>query len=184
MLDTIFSWNTLWVLMWILYLPACIGLIIIVLLQKGKSSGFAGAFGVGGGSETVFGPRARKSLPVKATYAMAAIFMILAMSMSLVAGRVHRGAAPEVVEVEDVTSPEAIFDNLLGGESQAEAPGGTPSIALPLDPDALAASPDQPMAESPAVDAPAAEASDATAPEEAAAEPARETTEEGAASAN
>jgi preprotein translocase subunit SecG len=131
MLEAIFSWNTLWVIMWALYLPACIGLIVIVLLQKGKSSGFAGAFGAGGGSETVFGPRARKSLPVKMTYAMATLFMVLSMSMSLVAGRVHRGVAPEIVEVEETVSAEEIYGGLLGGEvpeadSSTEAPS-TPS---------------------------------------------------------
>jgi preprotein translocase subunit SecG len=131
MLEAIFSWNTLWVIMWALYLPACIGLIVIVLLQKGKSSGFAGAFGAGGGSETVFGPRARKSLPVKLTYAMATLFMVLSMSMSLVAGRVHRGVAPELVEVEETITADEIFGNLLGdvpeADSSTEAPS-TPSI--------------------------------------------------------
>ena len=57
MLDAIFSWNTLWVLLLVLYIPSCVGLIIIVLLQKGKGTGFAGAFGIGPGSDTVFGPR-------------------------------------------------------------------------------------------------------------------------------
>ena len=64
MLSAIFSLATLWWLILILYVPACVGLIVIVLLQKGKGVGFAGAFGVGGGSEAIFGPRSSKSLPI------------------------------------------------------------------------------------------------------------------------
>ncbi len=127
MLNLIFSWNTLWVIMWALYLPASIGLIIIVLLQKGKSSGFAGAFGVGTGSETVFGPRARKSLPVKMTYVMAGLFMFLAMSMSLVAGRVHRGVAPGEVKVSETDTANDIYNDLLDGTSSTEAPAESTS---------------------------------------------------------
>ncbi len=84
--------------MWILYVPACIFLIIIVLLQQGKGTGFAGAFGVGPGTDAVFGPRASKSVPVKLTYISAAIFMTLALSLSIVEGRIQHGAAPELVK--------------------------------------------------------------------------------------
>ena len=44
-----FSWDTLWYGLLIMYVPACFGLIVIVLLQKGKGTGFAGAFGAGAG---------------------------------------------------------------------------------------------------------------------------------------
>ena len=79
MLDAIFSWNTLWWLLILLYVPVCIGLIAVVLLQKGKGVGFAGAFGIGPGSDTVFGPRASRSLPAKLTTIMAVAFMVLAL---------------------------------------------------------------------------------------------------------
>lgn len=74
MLDTIFSFDTLWVILMIMYVPACLGLIVIVLLQKGKGTGFAGAFGMGaGGADTVFGPKSSQSLPVKLTYIAATV---------------------------------------------------------------------------------------------------------------
>ncbi len=41
MLETIFSADTLWWILIIVYIPACFGLIVIVLLQKGKGAGFA-----------------------------------------------------------------------------------------------------------------------------------------------
>ena len=105
MLSAIFSIQTLWYLLLLLYVPACVLLIGIVLLQKGKGMGFAGAFG-GGGTEAVFGPRAVRSLPQKITYTMAGLFMFLAMIMSMISGRVGRGDAPALVsemESNDVT---------------------------------------------------------------------------------
>ena len=100
MLDAIFSLDTLYWILLAFYIPACIGLIVIVLLQKGKGTGFAGAFGVGVGAETVFGPRARRSLPVKLTYVAAATFMIIALVMSMISGRIGKGQAPELADVD------------------------------------------------------------------------------------
>jgi len=97
-MNAIFSWDALWILLMILYIPSCIGLIIIVLLQKGKGTGFAGAFGVGAGSETVFGPRASKSLPQKLTYVMAGLFMLVALFAAMISDRVGQGMAPGVEE--------------------------------------------------------------------------------------
>ncbi|MCC6487526.1 MAG: preprotein translocase subunit SecG [Candidatus Hydrogenedentes bacterium] len=159
MLESIFSWYTLWVIMWILFLPACVGLIVIVLLQKGKGTGFAGAFGVGPGSETVFGPRARKSLPVKMTYVMAGIFMVLSLSMSLVAGRVHRGSAPEAVPVSEEDAASTIYDELLSGAGTAETPASTAPAEAPVTPGLEA-----PAEETPAIAPPAAGAAPIEAP--------------------
>lgn len=109
MLDSLFSVDTLWWTLVVLYVPACFGLIIIVLLQKGKGSGFAGAFGVGAGpgSDTVFGPKSARSLPVKLTYVAAAVFMLIAIVMSLIAGSVGKGSAPELIEAAEMESMPA-----------------------------------------------------------------------------
>lgn len=100
MLERIFSWDSLWWMLLVIYIPACLGLIIIVLLQKGKGAGFAGSFGAGAGpgSETVFGPRSGQTLPVKLTYLAAVIFISVSVIMSVVSGKVGRGQAPELVE--------------------------------------------------------------------------------------
>jgi preprotein translocase subunit SecG len=87
-------WDVLWWLLLVMYVPVCIGLIVIVLLQKGKGTGFAGAFGIGAGSETVFGPQTSQGTPVKMTYIMASAFMVIALLMSIISGRVGVGAAP------------------------------------------------------------------------------------------
>ena len=117
MLQLIFSVNTLWWLMLFLYIPACFGLIIIVLLQKGKGQGLAGAFGMGGGMDTIFGPRSSKSLPQKITYASAGVFMTLALVMSILSGKVGRASAPELA----VDAPQASFDALFDPAADGEA---------------------------------------------------------------
>ncbi|MFO7776415.1 MAG: preprotein translocase subunit SecG [Candidatus Hydrogenedentota bacterium] len=98
MWEYLFRWETLWWTLIALYIPTCLGLIAIVLLQKGKGVGFAGAFGVGGGSEAVFGPRGSVNFPVRVTYILATLFMVLSLSMSLVAGRLGMGIAPEELD--------------------------------------------------------------------------------------
>ena len=112
MFDILFSWEALWYIMMAIYVPSCIWLIVIVLLQKGKGSGFAGAFGIGAGSDTVFGPRASKSLPQKLTHGMAAIFMLLALSMSLFSGKLGKGSAPDKVVEDQMTASEIDIDAL------------------------------------------------------------------------
>lgn len=146
-MDSIFSWQTLWYLILVLYIPACIGLIVIVLLQKGKGVGFAGAFGMGGGSDTVFGPRASKSLPQRLTYVMAGLFMFLALIMSLIAGRIGTGQAPATVNesAEDYSSVEDLGAAVDGGEGEAPAAPGGVVVPTPA-----------PAEEAPAAEAPAA----------------------------
>lgn len=105
MFETIFSADTLWWMLILVYVPACLGLIVIVLLQKGKGAGFAGSFGAGAGpgSETVFGPRAGQTLPVKLTYVAAVVFISISVIMSVVSGKVGKGQAPELLEVDGQT---------------------------------------------------------------------------------
>ncbi len=150
MLDVIFSWNALQILMWVLYVPSCLGLILIVLLQKGKGSGFAGAFGVGPGSDAVFGPRATKSLPVKLTYTFATIFIVLALTLSMIEGRVTRGTAPRLVAEEELSEmgEGALKDMGLGtayddetGEEAVEPASDAPAEA------AVVPAPDAPAGE-------------------------------------
>ena len=169
MLQTIFSWTTLWWVLIPVYVVACIGLITVVLLQKGKGASFAGAFGVGGGSETVFGPRARKSLPVRLTYLMAGIFMVLSLSLSLIVGRISHGAAPaRVSEEASAVAGNKAMDSLFGGgapTTEAPAPGSaTPAAAPASTPatDASASAPAAPAAE--ATPAPAEAPAPAPAP--------------------
>ena len=156
MLGSIFRWETLWYLMLFLYVPACVGLIVIVLLQKGKGVGFAGAFGVGPGSDAVFGPRGARTLPQKLTYIMAATFMVLAFGMSMVSGRLGKGMAPEKVDEQTVNQTQTDLSGLedLGSAIQEEptaptgssAPASAPAPA-PAAPTAQTSEPETPAEE-------------------------------------
>ncbi len=128
MFDTIFSWDTLWWVLMVIYVPACFSLIIIVLLQKGKGAGFAGSFGAGAGpgSETVFGPRSGQTLPVKLTYIGATVFITISIVFSMVASKVGKGTAPELLE-EGGTAVEVSTDLDDLGIGTGRAGDATPS---------------------------------------------------------
>lgn len=131
-----------------LYVPACLGLIGIVLLQKGKGVGFAGAFGIGPGSDTVFGPRMSRSLPVKLTYVMAGVFLVMAMSMSLISHRIGVSEAPAKVDEAAVLEQQKSFKaglDALNIVSPSGTEEGTPEA------------PEGAATESPAAEAPATE---------------------------
>ena len=70
----------------LLFIAICLALIAIILLQVGKGAGFAGAFGAGGGSQTIFGSRAGTFF-TKLTAWLAALFMVLALAMAVISSR-------------------------------------------------------------------------------------------------
>jgi len=69
-----------------LHILVCFFLIIVVLLQSGKSADIAAAFG-GMGSQTAFGPRGTATLLSKATTWSAIIFMLTSITLSIMASR-------------------------------------------------------------------------------------------------
>ena len=133
------SWKLLWYAILCVYVPACLGLIVVVLLQKGKGVGFAGAFGAGGGSDTVFGPRSSKSLPQRLTYVMAGLFMFLALVMSMLTDKVERGVAPELESDPEAKAAASVIgaaltEELDGTEEATPAPvAETPEEAAPAE---------------------------------------------------
>jgi len=70
------------ILVKVVHFIVCIGLIVIVLLQADKGEGLAGAFG-GGASSTVFGDRGGGGVMSRMTTAMAVIFMITSLVISI-----------------------------------------------------------------------------------------------------
>ena len=91
--------GTMYRFLLILFIPTCLALIAIVLLQVGKGAGFAGAFGAGGGGQTIFGARAGTFL-TKLTAWLAAMFIVLALAMAVLSARAKPGSglAPAPVE--------------------------------------------------------------------------------------
>lgn len=68
----------------VLYFIVCIGLIVVVLLQKGKAAGLSGA--IGGAAESYWGKNKARSMEgqlEKLTKLGAALFIILSVGLSL-----------------------------------------------------------------------------------------------------
>jgi preprotein translocase subunit SecG len=76
----------------VVHVIVCLFLIIVVLLQSGKSGDIAAAFG-GMGSQTAFGPRGAATLLSKATTWAAVIFMITSITLSIFASRRTTGGS-------------------------------------------------------------------------------------------
>jgi preprotein translocase subunit SecG len=69
-----------------IHIIVCFFLIIVVLLQHGKSGDIAAAFG-GMGSQTAFGPRGAATVLSKATTWAAIMFMLTSITLSVFAAR-------------------------------------------------------------------------------------------------
>jgi preprotein translocase subunit SecG len=74
------------ILITLVHISVCMFLIIVVLLQSGKSGDIAAAFG-GQGSQTAFGPRGAATALSKATTWSAIIFMVTSITLSVMASR-------------------------------------------------------------------------------------------------
>ena len=73
----------------VVHVIVCFFIIVVVLLQSGKSGDISAAFG-GQGSQTAFGPRGAASALSKATTWSAVAFMLTSISLSIYASK-HSG---------------------------------------------------------------------------------------------
>ena len=69
-----------------IHIVVCVLLIIVVLLQSGKSADLAGAFG-GYGSQSTFGPRGTASFLSKMTTTLAILFMLTSLFLWITSSR-------------------------------------------------------------------------------------------------
>lgn len=104
----------------IIHVIVSIFLIIVVLLQSGKSADIAGAFG-GVGSQTAFGPRGAASALSRATTVAVIIFMLTSGSLSILASR-HSGSG----SVLDTVKPSS--------QQKTPAPANNPANNAPAVP--------------------------------------------------
>jgi len=77
------------------HILVCFFIIVVVLLQSGKSGDISAAFG-GQGSQTAFGPRGAASALSKATTWSAVAFMVTSITLSINASR--HTTAPSVLQ--------------------------------------------------------------------------------------
>ena len=78
----------LYTLLIILHVLTSVCLIAIILMQSAKGEGLAGAFGMGGGAQSLFGADTATVL-TKGTVVLAIIFAVTTLSLMLV--HVHKG---------------------------------------------------------------------------------------------
>jgi len=76
------------ILLTTVHVLVCAVLIIVVLLQQGRSADIAATFG-GAGSQTAFGPRGTATLLSRVTTWCAIIFMVTSISLTMLATRAH-----------------------------------------------------------------------------------------------
>lgn len=91
--------------LYILFILSCIVMIVSVLLQPGKAD--AGALFSSSISSTAFGPRGTQSLLAKITIGAAALFMLVALALSLPAITGQRSILQSVGEEEAQPTPQA-----------------------------------------------------------------------------
>src|SRR2546421_11616487 len=97
----------------VIHVSVSLFLIIVVLLQSGKSADIAGAFG-GVGSQTAFGPRGAASALSRATTVAVIVFMLTSGSLSILSSR-HSGGS-------------SVLDTVKGSSAPASTPGPTNSV--------------------------------------------------------
>ena len=83
-----------------IHIIVCLILIVVILVQQGKSADLAGAFG-GQGSQTAFGPRGAANLLTKVTTWCAVIFMVTSIALTILMQ--HRSAQHSVLEGNKTT---------------------------------------------------------------------------------
>ena len=109
----------------VLHVIACIFLIAVVLLQRGKGAQVGAVFG-GGAGATLFGSRGAGNFLTKLTAGAAAVFMLTSLSLSYFgiteAGeRLFKDGAPAA---EEKKKPDSPFEEV--GKAPAEAPKAEP----------------------------------------------------------
>lgn len=87
-----------------LHIIVCVILVLVVLLQSGKSADLAGAFG-GGATQTAFGSRGPASFLSKMTTASAALFMLTSMGLVLMSSKKNEKSILETTGQPAATQP-------------------------------------------------------------------------------
>lgn len=88
-----------------IHIVVCVLLIVIVLLQSGKSADLAGAFG-GYGSQSTFGPRGAATFLSKMTTTLAILFMVTSLLLWVTSAR--KSSSRSVLGSGDVKQEQTV----------------------------------------------------------------------------
>jgi len=97
----------------LVYLAACIFLILVILLQSGKGGGLSGMLGGSNPITDTFGSSGAEKTLSKWTTVCGALFFILALALTLLAGKALR--------------PTRLSDTLKAKAAPMEAPAAAPA---------------------------------------------------------
>ena len=119
------------ILLTTIHVIVCLFLIVVVLLQSGKTADLAGAFG-GMGSQTVFGPRGSATVLSKATTIAAAVFMLTSLTLSIMATRAGKSSPSILDKLSKPVQTAPVQTAPTGGQPVAPpvAPGQTAPITV------------------------------------------------------
>jgi len=109
------------ILLTVVHVIVCLFLILVVLLQQGKSADWSGTFG-GGSSQTAFGQRGTATILSKATTAAAIIFMVTSLALTIVS---TNPGGRSVVPVNATTPAPAPSTTTPPAETPATPPAAT-----------------------------------------------------------
>jgi preprotein translocase subunit SecG len=121
----------------ILHVFVCLFMILVILLQAGKSGGIGG-LGSGGGASSVFGGRGSQTILGKITTVSAALFMITSLTLAYFSSRSdsmvlqrRRVADEKVVPPADTAAPAPGAPAEGAPTEGAPAEGAAPSGESP-----------------------------------------------------
>jgi preprotein translocase subunit SecG len=89
----------------VVHIFVCAVLIVVVLLQHGKSADIAATFG-GMGSQTAFGPRGTATALSRLTTWCAIIFMITSITLTVSVTKSHPSSATEKFQAPQQNAPK------------------------------------------------------------------------------
>ncbi len=124
-----------------LFVLVCLVLSLVILLQQGRGGDIASAFG-GSSSQAAFGVRSGATLLTKATTICAALFMLLALALSIIG---QRGTASVV---SGTRAPAPAAKQTLPAPGPTAQPQTTTPAPAPTSPAPPAAAPAPPGAPS------------------------------------
>ena len=110
----------LYYLVTVLYILACLTMMLVVYLQQGKGGDIAAAFG-GGSSQAAFGARAGATVLSRATAICAILFMVGALALGIIG---KRGPGSVVGGRTPLTQPSSPTPS----PTKAPVPAGVPEV--------------------------------------------------------
>ncbi len=122
----------------VLHVLACLFLIVIVLLQRGKGAEMGAVFG-GGAGATVFGSRGAGNFLTRMTTAAAVIFMLTSLTLAYVA-QDRTGDSLFEGEETEAAAPESPFGE-PPAKAEGAAPGAFEEVPAPAEPAPAASEP-------------------------------------------